>query len=558
MNKKIFRSTLLASLLVLLASLFLIMGILFEYLESNVTRRLKDETDYISVGIEQEGLSYLDNLKAEDERITIIDKSGKVLADTVADPEKMENHADREEVKEALKKGEGTSVRYSKTLTEKIIYVAVKMKDGNILRLCTSRDSVITILLGIAQPVAIVIIFAIILSFVLSRRVSKSIVKPINSLDLDNPENNDAYDELSPLLTKIASQKRIINSQLKEARQKQEEFSLITENMSEGFVVIDKDKKILSYNTAAADLLGIEEAPFGTGILEINRTRGFRKVIEKALGGKRAREDIEENDRVYSLISSPVYDDDEKIVGAAIIIIDVTERVRNERIRREFTSNVSHELKTPLTSISGFAEIMKEGGTDEETVKDFSKSIYDEAKRLINLVSDIIKIGELDENSEILDKENIDLLGLSQEIAGRLKPEAEKKKVTISVKGEKAEVYGTRRILDELVYNLCDNAIKYNKENGSVEVYVRKENNRTVITVTDTGIGIAPEHRDRIFERFYRVDKSHSKAVGGTGLGLSIVKHAAISQGGEISLESKLGQGTAITVSFKPQKNSSK
>lgn len=551
MNKKIFRGTVFTAMLVLAASIVLIFGVLHGFFEEQIKAELAKEAKYISYALKNEGLAFLENLSGSDkdsERVTVIAPDGTVLADTVTEAADMENHSDREEVRLAFENGTGTSVRYSDTLTEKTVYYAMLLEDGNVLRVSTTQYTVPAVLLGLSRPIIVVAIIAVVLSLVLSVKVSESIVKPINALDLDNPENNDTYEELSPLLKKIAVQKRTINSQLKEAGRKQEEFRLITENMREGFIVIDSDANLLTYNSAALRLLDITE-PVSGSALSLNRTRGFREVIENTLKEGHSESEMSLDSRIYSLIANAVLSG-EKIIGAVIVILDVTESAKREQLRREFTSNVSHELKTPLTSISGFAEIMKSGGTSEETVMDFSSSIYDEAQRLISLVSDIIKISELDEGYVQFEKENVDLYELSEGIAERLKPEADKKNVRISVLGKKAEIFGVRKILDEMIYNLCDNAIKYNKENGLADIIVTSVEGKIQLTVRDTGIGIPKAHRGRVFERFYRVDKSHSKAIGGTGLGLSIVKHGAAYHNAEISLESEKDKGTSVNVKF--------
>lgn len=548
MNKKIFRSTMFVALMVLISSIVLIMGVLFDYFETKLKEELESKATYISYALENEGIAYLDSIGNQDERITLIAPDGTVLADTEADVSALDNHADREEIRQALQNGSGTSVRYSQTLTEKIVYYAVQLQDGNILRISTTQYTVVSVLFGILQPVAIIMMIAAVLSFLLSMRVSKSIVKPINALDLDNPENNVTYAELTPLLGKISAQRRTIDKQLSDAKQKQEAFRLITENMSEGLIVIDKNMQVLTHNSAALKLLDIRQ-PVSGDVFTLNRTKGFREVVASALKGERAENEMSVAESSYNLIANPVYHD-ATIIGAVIVILDVTERARREQLRREFTSNVSHELKTPLTSISGFAEIMKSGGTDEETGMDFSQSIYDEAQRLITLVSDIIKISELDEKSVQFENEHVDLCALSKEIAERLKYEADKKNVKVSVIGDKTEIMGVRKILDEMIYNLCDNAIKYNKQGGMVDIIVTSRENKVKLTVRDTGIGIPKSHQNRVFERFYRVDKSHSKAIGGTGLGLSIVKHGAAYHNAEVSLASVEGVGTTVTVEF--------
>lgn len=548
MTSKIFRSVFFTSVLTLLASLVLVLGVLFGAFENQIEKELKSEAGYIAYTIENGDMDFFNRFSDSGKRVTLIDPSGEVIADTEADAGKMDNHSDREEVKEALKDGSGTNVRYSKTLTEKTVYYAQRLSNGTVLRVSTTQYTIVTIILGLLQPLIFVLVIAMALSLFLSSKVSKRLVKPINSIDLDNPENCDTYDELSPLLHKIINQNRTIARQIEKARQVQEEFRLITENMSEGFLVIDRNTKILSYNSAALKLLDAEKAE--DNVLTLNRTSGFIDAVTTALDGRRAENAMLHGDRTYNLIANPVFNSGE-VIGAVIVIIDVTETAKREAMRREFTANVSHELKTPLTSISGFAELMKAGGIPEETVVDFSTSIYTEAQRLITLVTDIIKISELDEKSDRHDWEKVNLYELSRDVIKRLKISAEKKNVSFTLNGGDAEVYGVRQILDEMVYNLCDNAIKYNKEGGRVSVSVKDSDKGVTLSVSDTGIGIPQTQQSRIFERFYRVDKSRSKAEGGTGLGLSIVKHGAIYHNAEISVESEIGKGTKMTILFK-------
>lgn len=548
MNKKIFRASFITSLFVLLISFVLIFGALFDYFEGQIIRELQSEANYISYALQNEGISYIDNLKSGKQRITLVSAKGVVLADTTANKDELENHADRKEIKDALKNGSGTSTRYSDTLMQKTLYYAQRLDDGTVLRISTTQNSIIVILLGFLQPLIFIIIIALCISLFLSHRVSKAIIKPINTLDLENPASNETYEELTPLLKKLSAQKQTIDRQIKEAEQKQEEFRLITENMSEGLLIIDKDLNVLSHNQAAARLLEAGDIKGGS-VLNFNRSKGFRNTIDTALSGTRAENHITHDENTYNLIANPVYENG-KIIGAVMVIIDITESVKREQLRREFTSNVSHELKTPLTSISGFAEILKSGDTPNETVVDFSSSIYDEAQRLITLVSDIIKLSELDEGNTPFDKENVDIYKLSADIISRLKPIADKYNISLNVIGDTATVYGTRKILDEMIYNLCDNAIKYNKENGTVDIIINQTSDKTNLTVRDTGIGIPQAEQNRVFERFYRVDKSHSKLVGGTGLGLAIVKHGAAYHNAEIKLTSTEGKGTSITISF--------
>lgn len=404
------------------------------------------------------------------------------------------------------------------------------------------------VLLGMLQPILVVLAIVLALTLALSLRVSKAIIEPINGLDLEFPENNTAYEELTPLLRKLAEQNEIIEEQLADAHKKQVEFHLITENMSEGFLVIDKDANVLTYNSSALELFGITP-PANGNVLAFCRARDFRDTVSKALAGDKAENTMMREERCYSMIANPVFEKEE-VIGAVIIILDITERENRETLRREFTANVSHELKTPLTSISGFAELMKEGDVSPDTVVDFSASIYEEAQRLITLVTDIIKISELDGKSMPFQSETVDLYELSEEIISRLNDQAEKRNITLNLIGGKTEITGVRKILDEMFYNLMDNAIKYNKENGTVDVIINKMESGVTVLVRDTGIGIPAAHQSRVFERFYRVDKSHSKQVGGTGLGLAIVKHGAIYHHAETKLESIEGKGTTVAVRF--------
>lgn len=548
MHKRIFRYSMIVTLIVLTTSIVLIMGIIYDYFESQILNALKRETEYISRAIENEGKDFLRDIQNENERITLIAPDGTVIADTLADADKLDNHSSREEVKQAIEKGSGTSSRYSKTLTQKIIYYAVRLESGNILRVSAKHYSVVVILLGLIQPILVVIIIALILSFVLCQRAAKKLVSPINSLDLEHPENNQTYEELTPLLKKIAYQHKTIEEQLKNALQKQEEFCLITENMNEGFLVIDNEMRILTHNEAAMKLLNMPNKE-SENILSVNRSKALRKILENVLSGVRDESETESDGICYRFIANPVFEENQ-VIGAVIVILDVTESMNREKLRREFTSNVSHELKTPLTSISGFAEIMKNGDTPNEMVIDFSNSIYDEAQRLISLVSDILKISELDEKSVVYEKEPVDLYILAMKIAEMLKPGADKKNVKINVIGNSSEIIGVPKVLYEMVYNLCDNAIKYNKDNGLVDIIITQSYKKIELTVRDTGIGIPKSHQNRVFERFYRVDKARSKAVGGTGLGLAIVKHGAMYHDAELKLESEENVGTMVSIVF--------
>lgn len=554
MNKKIFRSSLLTVCLVLAATIALIMGLLFHFFEKQIQKELANEAGFLAHALENEGAGYFDsfdnknNRLAGNNRITWIDENGTVLFDSRADVSELDNHADRDEIKTAMKEGKGMSTRYSKTLTEKTVNYAIRLSDGSILRVSTEQYTVVTILMGMLQPILFIMFVALILTLVLSARVSKAIIEPINKLDLEVPENNETYEELTPLLRKIADQKKTIGEQLADARKKQKEFNLITENMSEGFLVIDADANLLTYNSAALNLLEITP-PADRSVLLFCRAKEFRGVISDVLSGIKAENTMVREERSYSLIANPVFEK-ESVIGAVVVILDITEREKRDALRREFTANVSHELKTPLTSISGFAELMKAGDVLENDVTDFSKSIYDEAQRLITLVNDIIKISELDGQSIPYEKETVDLYELSKEVIGRLEKEADKKNITFHLIGGRAEIIGVHKILEEMLYNLCDNAMKYNKENGTVDVLVNQTGDGVNVIVRDTGIGIPISHQDRVFERFYRVDKSHSKKVGGTGLGLAIVKHGALYHHAKLSLESTVDVGTVVTIAF--------
>ena len=548
MTGKIWRSVFFTSVLILLLSFAFMTAILYPFFEGQIVKELKSEANYAAYSVTQDEAGFFKNFHDSDRRVTLIAPDGKVLNDTAEDAEKLDNHRDRKEVQQALLSGDGTSIRYSSTLTEKTVYYAKRLENGNILRVSTRQYTIVTVLLSLIHPLLVVLILALLLSFLLSSKVAKSFIRPINNLDLDHPESNDVYQELSPLLRKIAAQKKTITKQLEDAVQKQKEFHLLTENMHEGFLVIDHERSLLSYNSAALRLLGADGVQH-TNVLTLNRTPEFREVVDSVLNGKRMECSMQRGDMTYQLIGNPVTEN-QKVIGGIIIIFDITESAKRETLRREFTANVSHELKTPLTSISGFAELMKRGDTPPDLVVDFSNSIYDESQRLIHLVSDIIKISQLDENCIEYTNEDIDLYRLSDEVLKRLKSEAEKKQITLSLCGEPATVHGAGKILDEMIFNLCDNALKYNRPGGSVTVQVTNTDGHAVLTVTDTGIGIPAAEQSRVFERFYRVDKARSKSIGGTGLGLSIVKHGAIYHNAEIKLKSTLGQGTCITISF--------
>ncbi len=533
-----------------LCSAFLI-GILYEYFGNIVSAELKNEAYFISKGISAEGDEYLNEITDFRNRITVINTDGSVFYDSSGDAQSMDNHSLREEVKEAFATGEGSSSRYSDTLGTRNLYYALKMDDGRVLRVSGKVNSVWSLVLGVLQPMTVVLVLAIIAAGLLSSAIAKHILRPVNSIDLNNPELDEPYEELAPLLKKIRVQNSRIKSQMHELKRKQTEFSIITENMSEGFLIIDDKTEILSYNSAALRLLGVsaEDAAKSRSVLAINRSESFRTAVELALDGKHNEQPMSIGESCSHIVSNPVFHDG-NVTGVIIIILDVTEKEQREQLRREFTSNVSHELKTPLTTIYGISDMLAGGIVKADDVKGFSETIRSEASRMITLIDDIIKLSRLDENGSGIEKCDVDIFETAKAVAGRLAHTAEKAGVSVSVKGESCFVYGAPAILEEMIYNLTENAIKYNCENGKVIITAEAVNGRPVVIVEDTGIGIPDEAQKRVFERFYRVDKSHSRRIGGTGLGLSIVKHAAAFHNADLKLESKVNVGTKITVAF--------
>ncbi|MDD4592135.1 MAG: ATP-binding protein [Parabacteroides sp.] len=462
----------------------------------------------------------------------------------------MENHSDRPEFAEAIRIGRGEAVRMSDTVGCQTYYLAVRLDDGTVLRLSSTTDSILSALISSIPLILAITAAVLFFALLLARFQTKRIVFPINTLDLENPMENQIYDELSPLLSRIYQQRNHIEKQVIELQQKQEQFVAITGGMEEGLVVLDERGHILSVNQSALRLLGLEKTDqIGKHILNLNRSLQIQKVVEKALRGDLAEEVFESEHYIYQLRGNPVFEDG-KIIGAVLLILDMTETIKAEKIRQEFSANVSHELKTPLTTISGFAELLKNGIVNQEDISSFSEKIYEEARHLVILVEDIIQLSQLDEKKVSHSKEYVDLLNMSKAVKKRIYPVAQLKGVSISVEGKSKIIFAVPQLIEELIYNLCDNAIKYNKEKGIVFIKVGEAEEMATLSVSDTGIGIPKEHQGRVFERFYRVDKSHFKDTGGTGLGLSIVKHIASYHGGEISLESEIGKGTSITVSF--------
>lgn len=549
MTKKIFKSTVLVSAMILILGSALVMGILYQYFGKQLNGELEKEASYLAYGVEQNGVEYLEHLKQKDARITYIDASGTVLYDSQADVSSMENHSDRKEFEEAVQKGYGYAERMSATLSEKTVYYALKLADGTVLRVAGVQSSVLALMFQILPSVIGVAIVMLILAGVAAAHISAKIVKPINTLDLDHPEENQIYEEVGPLLSRIHRQNYQIQMQLETARRNQEEFQIITENMQEGLLVIDAYTMILSGNSSVWRMFQLREPKTGESVYSLDRNEDFRKVVEDVLKGQHGSAMLQLDGEYVQLIANPVSRDG-RVVGAVLLLVNETEKVERENLRREFSANVSHELKTPLTSISGFAEIIQNGMVQGEDVQKFAGRIYREAQRLIQLVEDTIKISQLDEGENPYEWEKVDAYVVVKNVCGNLKEIAAKKNVHLFIDGEKLIFCTVRPILEEVIYNLCDNGIKYNREDGTVSIHLQELKDSVEIRVKDNGIGIPREDCSRVFERFYRVDKSHSKAIGGTGLGLSIVKHGVTFLGGTLKMLSEEGKGTEITMIF--------
>jgi len=556
MTKRIFTGIILVSLVTILVCTGLVMGVMYDYLGEKIDDELKDEAKMVETALNEEGVSYLERINAADDiesRITLIKGNGKVLFDSEANSEEMSSHLEREEVKEALAEGEGYAVRNSNTLAQDTRYYALKMDNGDILRLSSSHYSQAALILDTFGIVVVIVAVLIALSAFISARITRGIIKPINDIDLDSPDINENYEEIVPLLRRIHQQNNKIRNQMENLKKQQNEFKIITENMAEGLIVIDKDMEILTYNSSAIKML--EAGNYNNGgksenVFRINRSEAFRTAVAEALEGNNCRTVLPLKESICEIIANPVYDKGE-VTGAIFIILDITEKEKGEVLRREFTSNVSHELKTPLTSIYGVSDMLSSGLVKPEDVKPFANTIKEESARLISLIEDIIRLSQLDENTVPDEKEAVDVLAAAMDVAERLKSKAEAAKVELNVSGNPVNIMGTGSILDEIIYNLCDNAIKYNKEGGKVDIFVNMADGECLLSVKDTGIGIPKGDLKRVFERFYRVDKSHSKATGGTGLGLSIVKHAVSYLGGEIGIDSAENEGTEINIRFK-------
>lgn len=533
---------------VLLASFVIITGVMYQYFENVQEAQLKDELSLAVNATEQLGEDYLETLDSGRYRLTWVDADGEVLYDSHADEGTMENHGNREEIKEALISGTGSSVRKSSTLMEKTIYEAKRLSDSTVLRISVSSATAVTLVLGMLQPLAVVLVIAIILSICLARRMAKQVVEPLNQLNLEKPLENDAYEELSPLLHRIHVQHMEIKGQKRTLKRKQDEFDQITANMKEAMVLLDKTGRILNINPAGISLFQTDILCIGKDFLTIDRQQYARQAMETAKEQGHANLRAKKNGKDYQFDFSRI-DVDEKYHGMVILAFDITEQVNAENNRREFAANVSHELKTPLQAIIGSAELMENGIVKEEDAPRFVSRIRREAARLVDLIDDIIHLSQLDEGVA-MPQEDISLRVIAEDVCEILSDAAKMKDVSLEVTGDDGVVHGVRRLLNETIYNLCDNGIKYNQPGGNVKIHVEEEPGKVILSVKDTGIGISHEHHDKIFERFYRVDKSHSKQSGGTGLGLSIVKHAVQYHHGTIVVESEAGQGTAFTITF--------
>ena len=549
MTKRIFRSIAAVALAVFLAALTLILGVLYSYFSRVQQDQLKAEVTLAAQGIAASGEDFFENLDNRGYRITWIGAEGTVLHDTDSDAASMANHLAREEVAQAMGKGYGQSVRYSETVLERQFYAAKSLPDGTVVRISCAQSSVVSLLLGMAVPILMVILLAMVLSFLLARKVAAKVVEPLNHLDLEEPLANEECDELAPLLHCIAAQQRQLRTQEETLCRRREEFDAVTASMNEGLVLLDSKGRVLSVNGAARRILNLGDAAVGQDLLTLDRSLTVQELLSAALSGRHDEQLLTLEGRSYQVDATPVYYE-ETVSGAVLLIFDTTEKLGAEQMRREFTANVSHELRTPLHTISGCAELLCSGLVKREDVGQFHHQIYTESQRMIRLVEDIINLSRLDEGAQDMERREVDLYVLAKEAVAALAEPARKAQVAMTLTGESAAVSGIPQLLSGIVTNLCDNAVKYNRPGGSVTVDVAKSAETVTLTVSDTGIGIPPEHQARVFERFYRVDKSRSKAVGGTGLGLSIVKHAAMIHQARIDLTSALGEGTTITIRF--------
>ena len=550
MSKRIFKAMMAVTLTTLLVCMALFIAILFPYFETQLSDELRNELEYLAPNVERDGLGYLERLGDGQNRLTLIDADGTVLFDSDADPAQMENHADRPEVIQAIAEGAGESSRYSETLTEKTINCAILLENGQVLRISSTQYSSMALLVSLTPSLLLVLIFAALVAVSIAYKLSQRLTRPLNEIDLKHPQVNQApYDELKPLLRRLHHQNRQIREQIQQLQAQKRQFTAITDNMREGFLVLDADGLVLSYNSSATRLLQPEKPLDGHNIRELTDEPDFLESLHGAQEGEHVESLVPLHGRICQLFANPVYQES-TLTGIVLVLLDVTEQQEREGLRREFSANVSHELKTPLTSIAGIAEIMKSGMIAPADVPHFAGKIYDESQRLIQLVRDIIRISQLDENNIHDTPVPVELKKCAARNLSLLESAADAADVTLLLEGEEAVIQAVPAILDEMVYNLCENAVKYNKSGGSVTVTVHSDAAHVTLEVADTGIGIAPEHHSRVFERFYRVDKSHSKEIGGTGLGLSIVKHGAAFHHAQVELESALDKGTTVRIIF--------
>lgn len=550
MSKRIFKAMMAVTLTTLLVCMALFIAILFPYFETQLSDELRNELEYLAPNVERDGLGYLERLGDGQNRLTLIDADGTVLFDSDADPAQMENHADRPEVIQAIAEGAGESSRYSETLTEKTINCAILLENGQVLRISSTQYSSMALLASLTPSLLLVLIFAALVAVTIAYKLSQRLTKPLNEIDLEHPQVNQApYDELKPLLRRLHHQNRQIHEQIQQLQAQKRQFTAITDNMREGFLVLDADGLVLSYNSSATRLLQPEKPLDGHNIRDLTDEPDFLESLHGAQEGEHVESLVPLHGRICQLFANPVYQES-TLTGIVLVLLDVTEQQEREGLRREFSANVSHELKTPLTSIAGIAEIMKSGMIAPADVPHFAGKIYDESQRLIQLVRDIIRISQLDENNIHDTPVPVELKKCAARNLSLLESAADAADVTLLLEGEETVIQAVPAILDEMVYNLCENAVKYNKPGGSVTVTVRSDAAHVTLEVADTGIGIAPEHHSRVFERFYRVDKSHSKEIGGTGLGLSIVKHGAAFHHAQVELESALDKGTTVRIIF--------
>ena len=548
--KRIFKSVFITALIVFAASFVLTMVVLYGHFSDMQMKELKSQTGFVAAGVSENGIDYINSLDdSDDYRITWVKPDGTVIYDSKADSASMENHLEREEIQEALKTGEGTSYRQSATILERQLYCAKLLDDGSVIRVSTSQYTWWTLVLKMIVPIILVIIIAVVLSLILGFSLSKRIVDPLNKLDLKDPKTTDTYEELFPLVEHISMQQHQLQAQSAELSRKKEEFEAASRHMIEGVILLDPDNSILSINTAATKLLCISRYCIGKDLLLFNNSLELKALLDEAKNGAHAEKTIAIGAQSYLFNASPVISEG-KVDGIALLILDVTEKEKAEKMRREFTANVSHELKTPLQTISGCSELLSGGMVKPEDVPKFAHQIYAESKRMITLIDDIIGLSHLDEGASDMVYESVDIYSLAEDTIENLESVAKEADVSLKLNGSCAVINGIRQLLKGVVFNLCENAIKYNRKGGSVTVTVTDEPEKVKLSVADTGIGIPLDQKDRIFERFYRVDKSHSKEVGGTGLGLSIVKHAAKLHNAEIEVKSILGKGTEMIITF--------